>query len=75
MKTRGTDGLMLARNRVRRLLRERGEPDTLVCELTRQIVCCDEGLTVRELFLPDEAERIIQHCELTCPVGNDVRDA
>lgn len=69
MKTRGTDGIMLARNRIRRLLRERGEADALACELTRKITCCDEGLTVRELFKADEAEQIIQKCELTCPVN------
>ncbi|MDH7489297.1 MAG: hypothetical protein QHH80_07290 [Anaerolineae bacterium] len=68
MITKGTDGLMLARNRIRKLLRERGKPDTLVCELTREITCCDEGLTVTELFAPEEAEQIIAHCDLVCPV-------
>lgn len=68
MITKGTDGLMLARNRIRKLLRERGKPDTLVCELAREITCCDEGLTVTELFAADEARLIIAHCELACPV-------
>lgn len=69
MVTKGTDGLMLARNRIRKLLRERGKPDTLVCELAREITCCDEGLTVTELFAPEEAQQIITHCELVCPVS------
>lgn len=68
MFTKGTDGLMLARNRIRKLLRERGKPDNLVCELAREITCCDEGLTVTELFAPDEAKQIIAHCDLVCPV-------
>jgi hypothetical protein len=68
MKTKGTDGLMLARNRVRRLLNEQGQPDALACELTRHITCCDEGLTVGELFSPEEAEQLVSHCYLTCPI-------
>ncbi len=75
MRKRGTDGIMLARNRIRRLLRERGKPDALACELARQITCCDEGLTIPQLFQPDEAKQIIQHCELTCPVNIEDRSA
>ncbi len=75
MITRGTDGLMLARNRIRKLLRERGKPDTLVCELARKITCCDEGLTVTELFAPDEAQQIIAHCDLACPLPESQRHA
>jgi len=68
MKAKGTDGVMLARNRVRRLLNEKGKPDALACELTRDITCCDEGLTVGELFSREEAEMLAAQCELTCPV-------
>lgn len=68
MSIRGTDGVMLARNRVRRLLKEKGQPDSLACELARAITCCDEGLTVNELFSPDEASQIAAHCELVCEV-------
>lgn len=75
MFTKGTDGLMLARNRIRKLLRERDKPDAFVCELARQITCCDEGLTVTELFAPDEAQQIIAHCELTCPLPESRRRA
>jgi hypothetical protein len=64
----GTDGVMLARNRIRRLLAEKGQPDALACQLARAITCCDEGLTVNELFSPDEASRIATHCELVCEV-------
>jgi len=73
MITKGTDGLMLARNRIRKLLRERGKPDALVCQLAREITCCDEGLTVSELFAPEEAAQIISHCELVCPVPDSQR--
>lgn len=65
---KGTDGLMLARNRIRQMLREKGNPDGLVCELTRQITCCEEGLSVNELFLPEEANQIAAHCDLYCAV-------
>jgi len=68
MSVKGTDGVMLARNRVRRLLKEKGQPDSLACELARAITCCDEGLTVNELFSPDEASQIAAHCELVCEV-------
>jgi hypothetical protein len=68
MSGKGTDGVMLARNQVRRVLKEKGRPDALACELARTITCCDEGLTVHDLFSPDEASQITTHCDLVCEV-------
>jgi hypothetical protein len=69
MKARGSDGVMMARNRVRRLLRERGSASEEACFLTNYVLCGDEGLTLNELFTTDEAEVLARSCVLACIVS------
>lgn len=66
MRTRGTDGLMLARNRVLAEL-ERGGPVTSeLCELANWIICGDEGLPLEAIFPPEAADKLASHCTLAC---------
>ena len=69
MNSRGTDGLMLARNRVLAELERRGEVTPELCELTNWILCGDEGLSVEALFPAEAARRLTASCNLVCNLG------
>ena len=66
MNSRGTDGLMLARNRVLAELERRGEVTPELCELTNWILCGDEGLSVEALFSAEAARQLTASCSLVC---------
>ncbi len=66
MRTRGTDGLMLARNRVLAEVRRHGGVTPEICDLTNWIICGDEGLTVDALFPPEVAAELTGACTLVC---------
>ena len=68
METRGTDGVMMARNRVRRLLQVAQKPSEEACSLACHVVCGDDGLTLEQVFPPEEAKRLTEACALACPV-------
>lgn len=73
MEARGSDGVMVARNRVRRLLREKGSPSEEACALANYVLCGDEGLTLDELFPQEEARALATGCVLACRVPGDGR--
>ena len=77
MEHRGTDGVMVARNRVRRLLREKGSPSEEACALACHVVCGDEGLTIEDVFPREEARQLAEGCLLACrvPAGRQVTAA
>ena len=58
MATRGTDGLMLARNYVLSQIERGAEISRELCEITNWIICGDEGLTVDALFPPEVAAEL-----------------
>ncbi|MGQ9628402.1 MAG: hypothetical protein ACUVV0_16050 [Anaerolineae bacterium] len=68
MKSRGVDGVMTARNKARAIMQKEGKVTEEVCELVRRVVCGDEGPSVKDLFPEEEAEEIIEKCELVCPL-------
>ncbi len=66
MYTRGTDGLMLARNRILAELERGVGPTPEMCELASWIICGEEGLPLEALFPPEAAERLRSGCQLAC---------
>ncbi len=66
MRTRGTDGLMLARNRVLAELERRGQVTPELCDLANWIICGDEGLPLEAIFPPEAASKLTSHCTLVC---------
>lgn len=67
---RGTEGVMLARNRVLAELDRSPEVTRELCELTNWILCGDEGLGIDALFPAEAAERLMAACTLVCPLPN-----
>jgi len=65
---RGTNGVMLARNRVLVELERRREVSPELCELTNWVLCGDEGLGIEALFPAEVAERLLAGCTLACPL-------
>ena len=70
MYTRGTESLMLARNRVLAELERRGEVTQELCDLTNWIICGDEGLPVGAIFPSEVAEKLAAACTLVCHLPN-----
>lgn len=66
MDRRGTDGLMLARNRVLAELERCGEVTPELCDLINWIICGDEGLPVGAIFPAEVADRLAAACTLVC---------
>lgn len=76
MRTRGTDGLMLARNRVLAEIERAGDVTPELCDLTNWIICGDEGLSLEAIFPPAVAARIAESCTLVCRLpGSPVMQA
>lgn len=69
MNTRGTDGLMLARNRVLAELEQHGQVTPELCDLANWVICGDEGLPLDALFPPEAAEQLTRGCTLACPLS------
>lgn len=68
MRTRGTDGLMLARNRLLAELERSREVTPELCDLANWIICGDEGLPLDALFPPEAVARLKASCTLACPL-------
>lgn len=66
MNVRGTEGVMLARNRVLAELDSGREIGPELCELTNWIICGDEGLPLEALFPREAAGRLAAACTLAC---------
>lgn len=74
MYTRGTDGVMSARNRILAELERRDEVTPELCALVNWVLCGDEGLPAAALFPPDAADRLATSCTLACHLpGRDAR--
>ena len=68
MRTRGTDGVMLARNRVLVELERDGEVSPELCELASWVICGEEGPTLEGLFPAEAARKLRATCNLACPL-------
>lgn len=68
MRRRGTEGVMLARNRVLAELERSHEVSAEVCALANWVICGDEGLSLDALFPPEAAGRLTAACTLACPL-------
>lgn len=67
---RGTDGVMLARNRVLAELERGAEVSPDLCAIVNWVICGDEGLGIEALFPAEAAERLMAACTLACPLPN-----
>lgn len=73
-KQRGVDGVMVKRNKALAMLAQLEEtdmPTEEVCKLVSQVICGDEGLTVHDVFPPNQADKIVQACRLVCELPED----
>jgi len=68
MYRRGTDGVMLARNRVLAEIERLGEVTPELCELANWVLCGDEGPEVDAIFPPEAAAKLTRTCTLVCPL-------